>query len=141
MKHYTRSGLGDSDQYYEGTEEEPLQGGGQGNAGAGPTWTCISIILILIIEKFWVGSIFVSALTLVIAPLTAIMYVDDTNLFLTEDPRTTYQELGWRGNLIMKKWCNTLWVTGGCLRPDKCIWYLIHFRWDSGGNWRYRKNI
>ena len=81
MKYYTQSGLGDSERYYKGTEEQSLQGGGQGNAGAGPTWTCISIILILTNDKFWVGSVFVSALTLLIAPLTAIMCVDDTDLF------------------------------------------------------------
>ena len=75
MKHYTRSGLGNSEICYKGTEEQPLQGGEQGNAGAGPTWTCISIILILIIDNFLVGSAFVSTLTLLIVPLTAIMYV------------------------------------------------------------------
>ena len=26
-------------------------------------------------------------------------------------------------------WCNSLWATGGALRPEKCWWYLVQFRW------------
>ena len=38
---------------------------------------------------------------------------------------------------LVTKWCDTLWLTGGCLRPDKCTWFLITFKWDKDGNWSY----
>ena len=27
----------------------------------------------------------------------------------------------------------------GCLRPDKCWWYYIDFKWDANGKWKYKK--
>ena len=33
-------------------------------------------------------------------------------------------------------WCNALWATGGGLRPEKCWWFLVQFRW-VGSKWKY----
>ena len=137
MRNFIRTGQGDSEGYYEGTQEKPLQGGGQGNAAAGPMWKAISIVFISIIVYFWVKSTFVSAISLLAIQLTAIIFVDDTELFLNATPKTKFKNIGKRAQLLVTKWCDTLWVTGGCLRPEKCSWYLITFKWDRKWKWRY----
>ena len=72
---------------------------------------------LLIVESFWVKSSFTAAMLLLLIPLTAIMYDDDTDLFLNAEPKTTYKELGKKAQMLVDKWCNALWVTGGCLQP------------------------
>ena len=101
-------------------------------------WTAVSILLLLIIESFWVKSKFVLAISLIIIPLTSIMYVDNTNLFLNAPPQTSYIEIGKRAQSLVNKWCDYLWITGGCLRPDKCTWSMMTFKWDKDGNRLYR---
>ena len=108
-----------------------LKGGGKGNDAAGPMWTAISIIILLIIEAFCVKATFVSALFVVIFQLAAIMYVDDTDLSLTASYNTPFMEIGRREQLLVLKRCNTLWVTGRCLIPEKCMWSIIAFKWDE----------
>jgi hypothetical protein len=37
-------------------------------------------------------------------------------------------------------WGNLLNATGGALKPEKCIFYLISFRWKADGTWLYDQN-
>ena len=83
MKHYVRSGHRDSKTYYSGTQDKPLQGGGQGNGAAGPMWIAISIIMINIINSIGIGATLISAISLAAMSITAVMYVDKTNLLIT----------------------------------------------------------
>ena len=43
-----------------------------------------------------------------------------------------------KAQTLIKKWCTALWITGGCLRPEKCWWYSIGFSWDKKGKWQYK---
>ena len=108
MQHYKNekivwTGEGDLEQFYSGTLKKTLEGGGQGNGATGPMWTVISIIILLIIEAFWIKATFVSALSVVIVKLTAIMYVDDTDLFLVAPYNTAFVEIGQRAQLLVSK--------------------------------------
>ena len=37
-------------------------------------------------------------------------------------------------------WGNLLIATGGALKPAKCSYYLLSFRWKSDGTWTYELN-
>ena len=65
------------------------------------------------------------------------MYLDDTNLLIIGDTHDIPKTLTSKAQTMINKWCNALWITGGCLRPDKCWWYLIQFEWLPNGKWRY----
>ena len=47
MKHYIRTAYGDSEDWYSGTDDEPLQGGVQGNGAAAPIFIAISCVLLI----------------------------------------------------------------------------------------------
>ena len=83
MKHYVRTAHRDSNIYYTGTNKQPLQGDGQGNGAAGPMWIAISIVLLNIIVKVPINATLISAITLTTLTLSAIMYVDDTDILLS----------------------------------------------------------
>ena len=63
MKHFIRTRHGESESFYTNLDGEHLQGGGQGNGAGPPTWLCISIILINIINSFGVNSMFCTAIS------------------------------------------------------------------------------
>jgi len=37
-------------------------------------------------------------------------------------------------------WGKLLIATGGALKPSKCSYYLISFKWKKDGTWYYKKN-
>jgi hypothetical protein len=37
-------------------------------------------------------------------------------------------------------WGKLLIATGGALKPAKCSYYLISFKWKSNGTWNYSMN-
>ena len=137
MKHFIRTAHGDSESYYEGTPQKPLQGGGQGNGAAGPMWIAISVILLSIIATVPFNATIVSAISLATITMSAIMYVDDTDLLIIGNSADTTPSLTNKAQTMVTKWCSALWITGGCLRPKKCWWYLVGFVWKRDGTWRY----
>ena len=86
MRHYVRTAHRESDGHYTGSSTRPLQGGGQGNGAAGPMWIAISIVLLNIIATVSINTTLVSAMTLATLVISAIMYVDDTDILLKEKP-------------------------------------------------------
>ena len=139
MKHYVRTAHGDLETYYSGSNERPLQGGGQGNGAAGSMWIAIGIILLDIIATVPINATLISAITLTTLTLSAIMYVDDTDILFTAKNGESIHDVQQDAQMIIRKWCDMLWISGGCLRPNKCWWYAIDFKWKNDGTWRYSK--
>ena len=84
MKHFIRSAYGDSTFHYTGDPDAPLQGGGerQGNPASPPIWTAFTIVILSLLSRYEAGVQVVSAISLSILAFTAILYVDDTDLFI-----------------------------------------------------------
>lgn len=140
IQHHVRTAYGDSDSFYTGETDNPLQGGGQGNPASPPMWTAITIVVVKILSMYAPGVNIVSSLSLVTLVFTAISYVDDTDLFVVgntpnEKPESVLQ----RAKEIIKVWDQSIWATGGVLRPEKCYWYFIGFR-CIGSKWLYMTN-
>ena len=138
MKHFVRTAHGDSETHYEGSKSKPLQGGGQGNGAAGPMWIAISIILLNIIATVPINATLIASISLATLVMSAIMYVDDTDILITAKKGETLQQLKENAQTLIRKWCSVLWISGGCLRPDKCWWYVVDFTWRNNGTWRYK---
>jgi hypothetical protein len=68
--------------------------------------------------------------------------MDDTDLFHLEMRvnKTFYQaHLRLHGGII--NWGQLIIATGGLLKPIKCSYCLISFRWKPDGTWAYADNV
>ena len=138
MKHYVRTGYGDSQRFYEGNPGQPLQGTGQGNGSGPPMWIAISLILISIMSDFDVQAKCIAAISGLCLIFSVIMYVDDTDILITGEFEDTYEDILQKTQRITNKWCNILWSMGAAPRPEKCFWFPILFEGLENGNWRYK---
>ena len=73
----------------------------------------------------------VSAFTLSVISLTLISFIDDTELFVMSQ-QDDIKEISNRLQRLFVEWKNTLVVTGGEMRPEKCSWSLISFDYING---------
>ena len=71
--------------------------------------------------------------------MNAIMFVDNTDLFLTGETNEHHTSITSKAQQLTSKWCSMLRITGGALCPEKCRWYLLSFKWTSEGDWSYKK--
>eukprot|EP00804_Cyclotella_cryptica_P017312 CCRYP_020334-RA/>CCRYP_020334-RA protein AED:0.43 eAED:0.54 QI:0/0/0/1/0/0/3/0/169 len=70
--------------------------------------------------------------------LAGILYVDDTgmvhlNMKRIEEIHETHQAM----QSSLDSWSQLLIATGGALKPEKCFYYLIGFKWDRHGKWQH----
>lgn len=86
MKHFIRTAYGDSDSFYEGNPASPLQGGGQGSPATPPMWIAMTMVVLSIPSSHEPGVQLVSAISNILVAFSAIMYVDDTDLFTLAKP-------------------------------------------------------
>ena len=139
MKFYLRTNFGDSTTYYGGGEQGlPFQGGCQGNGGAPALWVAISVILIRVLREHGHVVEWTSAISQTVTMLIGFLFVDDTDLIVmgedaTASPETIIQRM--QDNITT--WYNSLNLSGGALRPDKCSWYLLAYHWKPSGQWVY----
>ena len=137
MRHYIRTAYGDSDNYYGGDPACPLQGGGQGSPAAPPMWIALTIIVLKMLSTYEPGVTVIFAISTAILTFSAILYVDDTDLFVLQKNDETVEEMLQRAQTLTSRWVEAMWATGAALRPEKCWWCLIDFVWE-GSQWRYK---
>jgi hypothetical protein len=67
--------------------------------------------------------------------------VDDTDLFHLDMERVeTVVDAHRRLQDAVINWGKLLIATGGALKPEKCSFYLMSFRWKADGSWEYDQN-
>ena len=111
------------------------------NGAALAGWAVISIVILGAHKRKGHGAKFVCPVLLAKGELSAILFVDDTDVihFNMEKNETALEA---HANLqeSVESWGNLLMASGGALKPVKCFYYLISFVWDIQGWWRYAKN-
>ena len=60
------------------------------------------------------------------------MFVDDTDLYCWEESLKTGDELLEKIQEETHAWGNLLIATGGCLKLEKCFWYLLDYNCVDG---------
>jgi len=126
-RHHTRTAFGDSTTYFQGRN---LQGAGQGNTGAAPYWTAVSTVMIEMMKKRGLFASFKSPLEDEEILLALLAFVDDTELFITDD-EDNVENLIAKAQLAINTWRELLHVTGGIMRSSKCAWTLLNFESNS----------
>ena len=131
-RHFIRTAYGDSKTFYGGRREIPYQGSGQGNASSSPFWLIVSAPLINLLTANNVCASFTSAITLVSVALTMVMYVDDNDIYVTSSRTNKLVDVVNQSQHNLRTWKQLLEVTGGVVRPKKCSWGLVAFKWHNG---------
>jgi hypothetical protein len=138
MKLFLRMAYGDSTNFAGSRIEIKTQGLGQGNGASPAGWCIISIMILQAHGKNGNGARFVAPMSLVKRSLSAILYVDDTDLLHLNMERN---ELVWEVRRSLQQsidnWGKLLIATGGSLKPEKCFYHLLDFAWLEKGGWQY----
>jgi hypothetical protein len=140
MKFFLRTGFGDSATFSGSGISIKTQGLCQGNGAAPAGWAVISICIIGAHKKKGHGAKFLCPITQLQHHLSAILYIDDTNLLhinLTKHESINKVHLAIQESV--NSWGNLLIVTGGALQPAKCFFSIISFKWKNG-DWSYKSN-
>lgn len=132
MEHRVMIGYGDASKTYGNYRDRSLQGKGQGNGASLPLWLAISCIILAMLEEAVIGVHVQAAITLQFLAFIAIMYVDDTDIILVATQQNeTFQDVYTRALHAIKVWQEAIRISGGALRPNKCYWTVIDFRWHD----------
>lgn len=133
MIHKIRTGYGDSTISYGNDDTTPLQGGGQDNVAYLPLWLAISCILLSILEASVTGVYIRSSISLQLLIFIAIIYVDDTDILLTDyTGHDDIYDIFERAKKAAKVWQQAVHDSGGAVRPEKCYWSAVHFEFKAG---------
>ena len=146
MKFFLHTGYGDSKGFAGGNqenEEDPMrtQGMCQGNGASPAAWLVTSIPMISAHKRKGHSAYFIAPISGQSCHLAGGLFVDDTDLFHLSMTQTE-SVIEAHGHLqeSIINWGNLLLATGGALKPAKCSYYLVSFRWKSDGSWTYELN-
>lgn len=140
MKFFLRTAYGDSKTFAGSTIHMKTQGLCQGNGAAPAGWAVVSIVILDAHKHQGHGMKLKCPITGGTGKLTAILFVDDTDLLhINLDQVEHIEETHWALQESITSWGKKLIATGGALKPSKCFYYLIDFDWDDDGTWKYKR--
>ena len=138
MKFFLRTAYRDSKTFAGLTIKIKTQGLGQGNGASPAGWCVISIAVLRVHGAKGHGAHFLAPLSQVWHSLSAILYVDDTNLLhLNMNTDKSVQEVHETLQRAIENWGQLPIATGGSLKPEKCFLHLLDFVWMAKGGWQY----
>jgi hypothetical protein len=133
MKFFLRTGFGDSTLFSGGGISIKTQGLCQGNGAAPAGWAVICICIIGAHRKKGHGAKFLCPITQLQHHLSAILYVDNTDLLhINLTKSKSVEEVHRAIQDSITNWGNLLIATGGALKPAKCFYSIISFDWNNG---------
>ena len=142
MKFFLRTGFGDSSDFASSQFEIKTQGLCQGNGASPAGWAVVSICLINAHKKKGHGGHFLCPITKLTSHIAGVIYVDDTDLihFRMDRYEDTIDSFFGLQEAIMS-WGKLLLASGGALKPSKCFYHLISFKFKADGTWAYEDNV
>jgi hypothetical protein len=133
MQYFLQTGFGLSTYSYGGTPDSISMGLTQGSGASPGAWSAISTVIVGAYKQQGYGAQLYSGWSGEDVYLAALLYVDDTDLL--HSPPTanlpTVALVQWVQNAITC-WANLLQATGGSLKPQKCYWYLLSYKFVNG---------
>ena len=132
MKMFLRTSHGISTNYYSDTIGQPFQGVVQGSGAAPALWLIISIFLVRYLYSKNVTTKLSSPITNAVLPLAALIFVDDTDLYVFNSGADTAEEVVIKAQRLLNTWHEILKFTGGDLKLSKCYWTLQDYEWKQG---------
>jgi hypothetical protein len=143
IKFFLCTGYGDSINYAGGESdnlEDPVkpQRMCQGNGAAPTAWTVTSIPMITAHRRKGHGAHFIAPILDITGHIVGGLFVDVTDLIhLDMQVMESIVEVHARLQESVINWGPLLIATGGALKPSKCLYYIISFRWKADGTWVY----
>ena len=133
MRFFLKTGFGMTKQSYGGSPQNPYMGLVQGSGAAPAAWMAISTVMLAAYKFKGYGAFFASAWSGMILGIAAILYVDDTDLLhVSRSPSTPENEFCLEVQNATHYWASLLQATGGNLKPEKCYWYLLSYKFVHG---------
>ncbi len=146
MKFYLRTGYGDYNGCAGGVDDSSedkrkTQGMCQGNGAAPAAWTVTTIPMVAAQRRKNYGAHFIPPISGQQGHLIGGLFVDDINLFhlemrMNENVFQAHSKL--QDGIF--NWGKLCIATGSALKPPKCSYYLILFRWKPDRTWVYEDN-
>jgi hypothetical protein len=122
MKFFLRTAFGDSKRFTSLTIEVTTQGLCQGNGASPAGWCVISIMILWAHGAKGHGAHFIAPMSHVHSSLSAILYIDDTDLLhLNMDGDETIFKTHATLQHAIENWGKLLIAMGGTLKPEKCF--------------------
>ena len=140
MQFFLRTSFGDSDRAVGARLHLSTQGFMQGNGASPAGWTVVSITILHAHKAQGHGASFLCPVSSKRKDLSCTLYVDDTDLLhLSQNEDSSIQDAHSALQASVTSWGNLLIATGGALKPEKCFYYLIGYKWDTRGQWSYQE--
>lgn len=138
MKFFLQTAYGDSKGFAGSTIQAKTQGLCQGNGAAPAGWAVISITIINAHKRKGCGGHFVCPISALKGHLAGILFVDDADLIHLdmEHDESVYEAHDAMQDSIIN-WAELLIASGGSLKPTKCFYHIISFKWKKDGTWDY----
>lgn len=141
MKFFLRTAFGDSSEFAGVQLEVKTQGLCKGNGAAPAGWAVVSIAILNAHKRRGHGAQFCCPISLIRSNLSAVLYVDDTDVIhIRMDAEESVMEASYGLQESVMSWGKLLIATGGSLKPSKCFYHLISFSWKPDGSWVYDMN-
>ena len=107
-------------------------GFGQGNGAAPPGFLAVNILLIEAYRRQGHGARFTPGLARDALILAAVIYVNDSNLLHLAQSTPTDAEFLASVQAATVDWTGLVHASGGSLKPAKCFWYMLGWKWVRG---------
>ncbi len=140
MKFFLRTGFRESASFARSGISIKPQGLCQGNGTSPAGWAVISICILKAHGRKGHGVEFSCPIMQLQHHLSAILYVDDTDLLhidLTKSESVDKVHMAIQDSI--NSWGNLLIATGGVLQPEKCFYSIISYEWTNGV-WHFAQN-
>jgi hypothetical protein len=132
MRFFLKTGFGMAKQSYGGTPENPYMGLTQGSGASPAAWTAISTVMLSAYKSKGHGAWFISAWSGICLSIAALLYVDDTDLLHMTSGQLSDKDFFARVEEGTTYWARLLQATGGNLKPEKCYWYFMSYKFVKG---------
>mgnify|MGYP006144666903 FL=1 len=133
MQYYLATGHGLAVSSYGGTPKSICMGLVQGSGAAPGAWIAVSTVIVGAYKRRGYGAHLVGGWSQTQIPLSALLYLDDTDLLHKQEHSHGPQDtlVPWVQEAT-NHWAHLLHATGGNLKPAKCYWYLLQYRFIKG---------
>ncbi len=133
MRYYLRTGYGLATSSYGSTTNSICMGLTQGSGASPAVWTAVSTVIIGAYKQHGFGAQLVGGWSQESISVSALLYVDDTDLLHRMDDTQDHQDtlVPWVQRAT-NNWAHLLQATGGNLKPAKCYWYLLQYQFQNG---------
>jgi hypothetical protein len=133
MQYFLQTGFGLSTYSYGGTPDSICMGLTQGSGASPGAWSAISTVIVGAYKHQGYGARLYSGWSGNDVYLAALLYVDDTDLLHSAPaPDLPTQVLVKWVQQAITCWAKLLQATGGSLKPPKCYWYLLSYKFVNG---------